>query len=287
MAGDEQGDDGYLGFLWNHVLCGAELVAIEAKPKGQTLVLRCSDALHKALDSETIRLALQTEVPLAVTGLADNDETLLAAVLQAHALYFPAASPALDLLLTWQPQGGPSLRLVSPIKFASLTTAAGKRVSQMKAFSLGKASAFALQGLVDTPELALRRTEALAQLAPILRAAGFSGSAGFWVRAGPTVFQAIELVNSRWNTYLGLSFRFVFHLAEADLRERKLRSAIAIYAQGTKRVVQRTNSELLPERLYYRVEQDTDAKALGAELIADFSRCYLPWLEAESELVEL
>ncbi len=284
MAGDEQGDDGYLGFLWNHVLCGAELVALEARPKGQTLVLRCSDALQKALDSETVRLALQTEVPLAVAGLVDNDVTPLEEVLRAHALFLPAASPALDLLLTWHRQGGPSLRLVPEVRFSALTTAAGKRVSQMKAFSLGKASAFALQGLVDTPELALRRSEALAQLAPVLRAAGFSGSEGFWFRAGPTVFQAIELVNSRWNTYLGLSFRFVFHLAEADLRDRKLRSAIAIYAQGAKRVVQRTNFELLADRFDYRVEQETDATTLGAELKGDFTHCYLPWLEARSEL---
>ena len=91
-------------------------------------------------------------------------------------------------------------------------------------------------------------------------------------------------MNSRWNTYLGLSFRFVFHLAEADLRDRKLRSAIAIYAQGAKRVVQRTNFELLADRFDYRVEQETDATTLGAELKGDFTRCYLPWLEARSEL---
>ena len=155
MAGDEQGDDGYLGFLWNHVLCGAEFVALEARPKGQTLVLRCSDALQKALDSETVRLALQTEVPLAVAGLVDNDVTPLEEVLRAHALFLPAASPALDLLLTWHRQGGPSLRLVPEVRFSALTTAAGKRVPCRRASSTSRCRASSIH--LSSPYAGARR----------------------------------------------------------------------------------------------------------------------------------
>jgi hypothetical protein len=281
-------DPGYLAFVWNHVLRGARLEAVLAVPRGYKLTFRCPEALATTLSSETLQLELHTREPLVV-GWADSDASLLDALLQVHALYVPPPEPGLGLWLGADPEEEGSVHLRHAGGLASLTTDTGKRLSQMKVSSLGRDSSLTQRGLVDTPVLIARRREALSAIAAVLRAAGFRWGEALSFRADPEVAQAIEVVHSRWNTYLGLSFHFRFHAAVATLAGHTPRTALALYAPelgvGTGWNVRTSRDLRHPDEGngVYLVDQQTRPDALAEVLIRDFERTYLPFLESVRE----
>lgn len=269
-------DPDYLLFVWNHVLRGARLISVASVRRGFVLTFQCPEGD----DGEVYRLELHTPGPLEAAWPEGGAPVLIHELLESNALFVPPPEAVLGLWLAGDPGGPGAVRLCYDGGLASLTTAAGAKLSQMAAFRLGKASVLAHRGLVDTPALVARRSEALASVAPIVAASGFRWSEALSWRADPEVTQAIATVHSRWNTYVSLSFRFDLHAVVAPPPTRAPRSALHLYAPpvaGPAHI--RPGHTLRSPCEDYTVDQHTRPEALAATLIDDFERYYLPFLE--------
>ena len=291
-------DAGLLEFVWNHVLRGAELVSARSGATSATLVFT-SPALRKGLATEAVVVELvpasPDALPVRVGGPALEAEGFpslplaeLTPSLLSVALVDPAESPAPCALTTSVDEHGravAAMPLLGRWTLGSVKTAEGKRVSPMKLASLGKASALAARGLVDTPVLHERRKEALAPLLTLLREAGLTGAGAFWSRSGPHVAEGVEIVHSRWNTCLGLAFHFRFCVRLADLRARRIRDVLSFHAGPPAPGFTCTSGAFLGnEAQEYQVTQGTDPVTLAADLCRDFRVHFLPWVDSLSDV---
>ena len=292
------GDAGLLQFVWSHVLRGAVLVSVRSGATSAALVFT-SPSLRQGLATATVVVELVPSspdaLPVRVGGPALEAEGFsslpladLTPSLLSVALVDPAASAQPCALTPSVDEDGRAVAvmpLLGSWTLGSVKTAEGKRVSPMKLASLGKASLLAARGLVDTPVLQARKKEALAPLLTLLREAGFTGTGAFWARTGPHVAQAVEIVGSRWSTYLGLAFHLRFCVRLADLRGRRIRGVLSFYAGPPAPGFACTSGAFLGnEAQEYPVAQDTDPATLAAELCRDFRGQFLPWLDALADV---
>ena len=277
--------------LWRHVLVGATVTSIEPSPRGNVLVL-ASPLFAEKFKADSLRVEFRGGVPRVVrpgetvaVSLSEWHVThtlVLTASDEPHVLAFTATSRA-------NPEETCALH-ISPVgTLGRIETPAGQVLSMMKLSSVAQSSIFKENALVPTAELNRRKKVGLKNLRTTLAAAGFKGSEAFQHRERESFAQAIELINSRWNTHVGVAFHFVMHVRFGDFRKTNVRSLASLHGPPLRPGFQRTSHELLGDaasndgktgELYFTVGQETTVEKLDELLQTAFTQRILPWLDS-------
>ncbi len=281
--------------LWRHVLVGATVTSIEPSPRGNVLVL-ASPAFAAKFKSESLRVEFRGGVPRVVRP-GETVQISLSEWHVTHTLVLTASDEPHVLAFTATSRANPEeicMLHISPVgTLGRIETPAGQVLSMMKLSSVAQSSIFKENAMVPTAELNRRKKVGLKNLRTTLAAAGFKGSEAFQHRERENFAQAIELINSRWNTHVGVAFHFVMHVRFGDFRKTNVRSLASLHGPPLRPGFQRTSHELLggafpggagglakPDELHFSVGQDTTVEKLDELLQTAFTQRILPWLDS-------
>lgn len=277
--------------LWRHVLVGATVTAIEPSPRGNVLVLAAPSFAEK-FKAEALRVEFRGGVPRVVragetVGVSLSEwhvthSLVLTTTDDPHLLTFTATSRQ-------NPEETCALH-ISPVgTLGRIETPAGQVLSMMKLSSVAQSSIFKENALVPTAELNRRKKVGLKNLRTTLAAAGFKGSEAFQHRERENFAQAIELVNSRWNTHVGVAFHFVMHVRFGDFRKTNVRSLQSLLGPPLRPGFQRSSYDVLRGVVHpgieasepsFTVGQETTVEKLDEQLQTAFTQRILPWLDS-------
>lgn len=269
--------------LWRHVLVGATVTTIEPSPRGNVLVL-VSPAFVAKFKTDTLRVEFRGGVPRVVRP-GETTQVSLSEWHVTHTLVLTASDEPHILAFTATSRANPEetcILHISPVgTLGRIETPTGQVLSMMKLSSVAQSSIFKENALVPTAELNRRKKVGLKNLRTTLAAAGFKGSEAFQHRERESFAQAIELINSRWNTHVGVAFHFVMHVRFGDFRKTNVRSLASLHGPPLRPGFQRTSHELLGgDELHFSVGQDTTVEKLDELLQTAFTQRILPWLDS-------